>query len=150
MNSPTYRGCLVAEEWHNFQVFAKWFHENYKPEYMQNWHLDKDILVKGNKIYSPETCCFIPVEINLLLGKSKSKRGEYPIGVIKTKNRYIAVIGHEKRKIHIGSFLTINEAFIAYKNFKEKCIKEVADKYKDQITAKTYQALYNYKVEITD
>ena len=62
----TYRGCSVAKEWHNFQNFAKWFEENWKPWMDDNWQLDKDILVKENKIYSPETCCFVPREINTI------------------------------------------------------------------------------------
>lgn len=60
---PTYKNVTVCEEWKCFQNFAKWFYENYKP-HMEGWHLDKDILVKGNKLYSPETCIFIPNELN--------------------------------------------------------------------------------------
>lgn len=77
----SYKKCEVCEEWHCFQNFAEWFYENYRPEIMQGWQLDKDILVKGNKIYSPETCCFLPQRINKLLTKNNRVRGEYPIGV---------------------------------------------------------------------
>jgi hypothetical protein len=80
---PTYKNITVYEEWHNFQNFAKWWEENYNSETMQGWNLDKDILVKDNKIYSPETCCFVPQEINLLLTKNNINRGKYPIGVHK-------------------------------------------------------------------
>ena len=69
IKKPTYIGCSVVKEWLNFQNFAKWYKKNYKPETMEGWHLDKDILVKGNKIYSPETCCFVPADINSLLLK---------------------------------------------------------------------------------
>lgn len=61
---PTYKDVKVCEEWQNFQTFAKWFYENYNPEIMQGWHLDKDILIKDNRIYSPDTCIFVPNEIN--------------------------------------------------------------------------------------
>ena len=57
---PTYKDVTVCEEWHNFQTFAKWYEENY----IEGFHLDKDLLSKGNKIYSPETCCFISLEDN--------------------------------------------------------------------------------------
>ena len=56
MRHPTYKDVTVCEEWHNFQNFAKWFEENY----VEGWVLDKDILSKGNKIYSPETFPRLP------------------------------------------------------------------------------------------
>ena len=78
---PTYKDAIVCEEWYNFQNFAEWFENNY----VEGWHLDKDILVKGNKIYSPETCCFVPRDINNLFLLRKNNRGDYPIGVKKPK-----------------------------------------------------------------
>lgn len=63
---PTYKGCVVAEEWHNFQNFAKWYEDNYYEVEGQIIDLDKDILVKGNKTYSPQTCVFAPQSINKL------------------------------------------------------------------------------------
>ena len=57
---PTYRGCSVVEEWHNFQNFAEWFEENY----IEGYHLDKDIKVKGNKVYGPSTCLFVTPKAN--------------------------------------------------------------------------------------
>lgn len=51
-----------------FQEFAEWCQSEYG--YMnveQNgrfWQLDKDILVSGNMVYSPDTCCFVPNRIN--------------------------------------------------------------------------------------
>lgn len=54
---PTYIGCEVASEWHNFQNFAGWFYENY-PRDGEHYDLDKDIKIKGNKKYSPSTCIF--------------------------------------------------------------------------------------------
>lgn len=63
---PTYKDATVCEDWYNFQNFAEWMDENWKP-HMEGWHLDKDILLKGNKVYSPETCAFVPAKINSLL-----------------------------------------------------------------------------------
>jgi len=146
----TYIGVTVCEEWHNFQNFARWFEENYNPEIMQGWHLDKDILSKGNKEYSPENCCFVPNEINLLFVKNNSSRGEHPIGVNKEGIKYRAQFLKSNKRERLGSYNTPEEAFQAYKTAKEKCIKKVADKYKNQITEKVYQALINYQVEITD
>jgi len=143
---PTYKEASVCKEWHNFQNFAEWFENNY----IEGFHLDKDILLKSNMSYSPETCCFVPVEINSLFTKTNSKRGECPIGVSKIKRGYTAKLTKNKMHVHLGTFKTVEEAFRAYKTAKEQHIKEVADKWRDKIEDKVYQAMYNYQVEITD
>lgn len=147
-NQPAYIGCFVSEEWHNFQVFAQWFEENY----IEGFHLDKDILFKGNKIYSPKTCCFVPDEINTLFVKNNKKRGSLPIGVSfhNRIKKYSACINKKCDKVHIGYFNYIEEAFEAYKKVKEKYIKDVSDKWRGKITEQVYNAMYNYQVEITD
>lgn len=147
---PTYKDVIVCEEWHNFQNFAQWYEDNYKPEYMKGWHLDKDILFKGNKIYSSETCCFVPREINSLFISRRKKRGVLPIGVSVEGQKYCAKVNIKPKHIRIGAFNTPEEAFKAYKVEKEKYIKEMADKWKDLIDPKVYDTLYNYKVEIDD
>lgn len=143
----TYKDCFICEEWHLFSNFKKWFDENY----IEDFHLDKDILVKGNKVYSPNTCCFVPREINNIFIKCQNIRGEYPIGVRKSTNRngFCATINKGKKE-YVGYFSTPIDAFNAYKEAKENWIKQVADKWKDKLEPKVYQALYNYQVEITD
>lgn len=146
----TYKDITVCDYWHNSQNFVEWFEKNWKFYMDKNWHLDKDILLKGNKIYSPETCCFVPQEINMLFVKRNSSRGKHPIGVYKARNKFQSCIGISGKTIGLGSFNTPEEAFQSYKSTKEKHIKEVAEKYKNQITEQTYRALINYQVEITD
>lgn len=149
---PTYADCEVCNDWHNFTIFDKWFNENYKP----NWCLDKDILIKGNREYSPQTCCFVPCEINSILTKRQNHRGNTPIGVkyCKAKRRlkdcYKASFTKGNEKVYLGSFKTEEEAFQAYKVAKEAWIKEVANKYKDSLEPRVYDALMKYEVEITD
>lgn len=150
LKNDTYKDVIVCEEWHNFQNFAQWFEENYNPEIMEGWQLDKDILFKDNKIYSSETCCFVPQEINSLFIKKDKNRGNYPIGVYKNRLRYIAQVAVNKKQKFLGYFNTPEEAFQAYKTAKEAYIKELANKWKDKIDLKVYQALINYQVEITD
>lgn len=145
----SYKDVDVCKEWHNFQNFAKWFQENWK-SHMEKWQLDKDILIKGNKIYSPETCCFVTSEINSIIKINKSKRGELPIGIRGIEGRYRASFSKNNRFKYIGTFSTKEEAFQAYKTAKEEWIKELANKYRGQITEKCYQALIKYQVEITD
>lgn len=142
--NPTYKDCYVADTWHNFQNFAKWFEENY----VEGWELDKDILINGNKIYSPETCCFVPREINALFKSPKEGVTSLPSGVSydKFNKKYkVSVRVYGKFKTE-GRYNTIEEAFQAYKTVKEKHIKEVANKWRGQITEEVYQTMTNYKI----
>ena len=154
---PTYIDCEVSEEWLNFQNFAKWYYNNYYEIEGEKMCLDKDILYKGNKIYSPENCVFVPNNINVLFTKSDKARGKTAIGTTSYKNeKYRAqcnIINPEtgkSKKKHLGVYDTEQEAFEVYKYYKEKNIKEVADYYKDKIPTKLYNAMYDYEVEITD
>ena len=157
---PTYRDCIVCEEWRNFQNFAEWYEENYYEVEDETMCLDKDILCKGNKIYSPKSCVFVPNRINCLFTKRQNYRGEYPIGVsyVKRNNKLQSscftydkgdIKGHRK---FLGYF-PLNkpfQAFYTYKQFKENYIKQVANEYKDLIPRKLYNALYEWRVEIND
>ncbi len=148
--NPTYKTVTVCEEWHNFQNFAKWYEENWKDYMDSSWQLDKDILSRENKTYSPETCAFVPQEINSLLVKRQNDRSKVSIGVYKEKSCYSVKINKYGNSKTLWGFKTPEEAFNAYKEAKEQYIKEVADKWKDLINEKVYEALYSYTVEITD
>lgn len=153
---PTYKDCTVVDFWHNFQRFGDWYDENYyEIESCENMQLDKDIIIKHNKIYSPDTCVIVPRNINLLFTRTDSKRGDCPLGVSWNKrnkayetrcndgNGNIQLLGY-------GVSLTKEKAFLLYKEYKENLIKQIADLYKDKIPQKLYDALYRYQVEITD
>lgn len=159
----TYIDCYVCDEWLNFQNFAKWFYENYYEIPNERMHLDKDILIKGNKIYSPETCIFTPLRINCLFINQNRHRGKYPIGMsewLDKRNGHkwlkvrCSIICKDNKKYlkNLGQFPLDRpfQAFTVYKNFKENYIKQIADEYKDLIPQKLYEALYKYEVEIND
>lgn len=154
----TYLGVTICEEWLNFQVFAEWYYNNIYFIDDEEMNLDKDILNKGNKVYSPETCIFVPQRINKLFTKTNKNRNGLPVGVFynKKNNNYVAgcsVYNLEKKKKEVkrlGSYSTPEEAFEVYKQFKESYIKQVADYYKDKIPTKLYDAMYRYEVEIDD
>lgn len=155
---PTYKDCKVYEEWLNFQNFAEWYYENYYEINNEKMCLDKNILNKGNKIYSPENCIFVPQKINSLFIKCDKSRGEYPIGVHYNKvaekfqascNIYDFKENKSKLK-NLGLHDTPEQAFRKYKHFKEQNIKDVANYYKEQIPDKLYQALYDYEVDMYD
>ncbi len=155
---PTYIGCTVCEEWLYYKNFKDWFYQNYYEIDNQQMALDKDILVKGNKIYSPENCTFVPERVNTLFIKKDANRGSLPIGVCykKQNKKYQAYCSifdmkSNKRKTrNLGYYSTPEEAFNIYKQFKEKYIKEIADHYKDRVPSHLYNAMYNYKIEIDD
>ena len=156
--NPTYKNCKVCDEWLNFQNFAKWYYENYYEIEGRKMMLDKDILHKGNKVYSPENCVFVPNNINTLFIKNDKSRGECPIGVTYNKRDKKFSAGcsiydfEENKKKHkfLGYYETPEQAFESYKEFKENHIKDVADYYKEQIPKKLYDAMYNYEIEIND
>jgi hypothetical protein len=136
----TYIGVSVIKEWHNFQNFAEWFYNksNYKP----GLELDKDILIKGNKVYSPEACSFVPKEINSILHSGKgcyydNKREKFIVNVS---------TGNLKSK-YVGQFTTEKEATSAYKKEKQKYIKQRANHYKDILSENVYNALINFELK---
>ena len=152
-NSPTYKDCGVSDNFKHFSYFKEWCNKQIGFD-REDWHLDKDILIKGNKLYSEDTCCFIPREINNLLTMRKRFRGnDCPVGVhwSNSKNRYVAQVSVSggKRK-HLGCFTNAQEAFLVYKQAKESYIKEVAEKWKDQIDPRVYEALVSWNVEEGD
>tara|TARA_R110000824_G_scaffold297393_1_gene485595 strand:+ start:704 stop:1270 length:567 start_codon:yes stop_codon:yes gene_type:complete len=120
---PTYKGCSVAEEWLTFSNFRKWMVE-------QDWKgndLDKDLLVEGNKTYSPETCVFICGELNKLLTDSAASRGELPIGVTENKDKYEARVKKNGIKVYLGTFKTPEEAHAAWKKAKAQIVLNSLD-----------------------
>lgn len=155
---PTYIGCKVSERFLNYQNFGEWDKDDYYEIEGEVMCLDKDILVKGNKIYSPETCIYVPQTINNLFTKRQSCRGDSLIGTTyhkrdKVYETWCHLIDPETGKSngkYLGRHDTTEKAFEVYKYYKERNIKEVADYYKDKIPQKLYNALYNYQVEITD
>ena len=78
-SSNYYVDCSVSPEWHDFQNFAKWFYDNY-PESDQEIHLDKDIKIKGNKVYSKESCLLVSLSENVSHAKAKSFKIISPTG----------------------------------------------------------------------
>lgn len=149
----TYAECTISDEWLNFQSFAKWYDENFYKVDGEVMCLDKDILIKGNKIYSPETCVFVPDNINKLFIKRNVRRGSYPIGVHfnKSAKKYTAQCHNGiGKQINLGRYDTPFEAFQAYKIYKEQIIKQMADAYKDKMPNEVYEAMLKYEVDIND
>ena len=149
---PTYEGCEVSDNFKSYEYFYEWCHSQIGFD-NKGWQLDKDLLIKGNKVYSESTCVFLPAEINLLLTKRTASRGEHLIGVhwCKRDKAFIAKVNKNKGKQeYLGYFKTEIEAFNAYKEAKESFVKEQAEKWKSEIDPRVYKALMNYEVSVDD
>lgn len=146
---PTYLGCSVSDNFKNFTFFKEWAEKQVGSD-KDGWNLDKDILVRGNKIYSEDTCCFVPQEVNKIFTNMKNTNSGL-VGVNKRPTgKYYATVKHSGKIHYLGSYATEVEAFQAYKQAKEKFVKDTAMEYIDIIDLRVYNALMNYQVEITN
>ena len=159
VNNPTYKDIKICDEWLNdFYSFRDWLYSQDNYNFWLNgskWCLDKDILFKHNKLYSPDTCTLVPTNVNTIFVKKDQNRGEFPIGVCRNHKRYMAMYSNPitgQTKTYLGTYDTPEEAFYAYKKAKETIIKQVAEiEYgKHHITKQCYEAMMRYEVEITD
>lgn len=127
---PTYVGCTVCEGWKTFSNFKYWMEG-------QKWEgkvLDKDILGDG-KLYSPETCCFIPQSVNNFLTDRRNDRGQYPLGVIELRGKYSAQCKNpfdKKSRGYLGVFDSPEEAYAVYLNKKKEYAAQLADIVEDE------------------
>ena len=147
----TYEGCEVTSSFRYFPFFKDWCH-NQVGFGEKGFALDKDILVKGNKIYSEDTCCFVPQEINNLFTNKKVKNNLIKTGVLfneRTK-RYSVGFSKGSKTKHLGYFGDEKEAFQAYKQAKEAYIKAVANKWKGKVDPRVYDALMNWTISVGD
>jgi len=154
---PTYKDVACCQEWLYYPNFYEWIHsqENFDKWYGEDRSaIDKDILVKCNKLYSPDTCCLVPQNVNSLFTKRSRNRGELPIGVSKHGNGFRAECKNPftNKQEKLGTYPSLEQAFQIYKSYKENLIKQVAQTEfsNGNIIEKCYNAMMNYIVEITD
>ena len=148
---PWYIGCTMCEEWLDDKyAFYDWVNDGnfYVIDGEPTVELDKDILIKGNKFYSPDTCIFVPKSINSLFGGTSAKKNnkELPVGVSQTKS---GKYRPEIKGFH-ETFETIEDAWEVWKTHKMATVIHKADEYLGKIPMKLYNAMLNYKFEITD
>lgn len=112
--NPTYKDCTVCEEWLTFSNFKAWMQE-------QDWEgnqLDKDLLVRGNTRYSPETCVFVSSLVNTFVNESNASRGEWPIGCYwnKPANKFMAYCKNPftKKAENLGLYNNTEDAHKAW------------------------------------
>lgn len=153
---PSYIGCTYVSEWASYDVWVEWARQQVgflnTDDKGKIWQQDKDILFKGNKVYSPDTCVFVPKEVNTFHTLRSRFRGEYPCGVSFKENnfKYSAKIVRGGCGKHLGIFDTPEAAFLAYKAAKEAYAKQLAVKYTGLVDSRVVDALNNFTVNIED
>ena len=127
IRNPTYKGCTVFERWLIFSNFKAWMET-------QDWkgkQLDKDLLVKGNKVYSPDNCIFVHPKVNTFTTDHGNARGEYMIGVYWSKNagKFMSQCGNPftGKQEYLGCFTNELEAHLAWKRKKHEHACALAD-----------------------
>lgn len=146
---PSYIGCTVAPEFHRYQDFCEWAVDKIGGD-KADWQLDKDILVRGNTVYSPDTCCFVPRVINQLFHRDSVKPRALPSGVHHHENKFAAILAVRKGRKWLGRFDSVEQAFAVYKEEKENFIKLIAEEYRSIISSAVYESMLAYQVEMMD
>lgn len=133
---PTYTGTSVCDEWKDYSSFADWYSISCNN---LDWDLDKDLLLNGNKQYSPEHCCFIPEEINkAIVVRSKLT------GVSKKGNLFEVYF----RSKYVGNSRCFNEAQELYRKTKESEVRSLANT--PHLSENARNALKNFSLGIED
>lgn len=141
-----YGDCTVCSLWHNFQNFAEWCQT--QPEMLhKDSSLDKDIRVKGNRVYSPDTCCFVPLYINTAITGVKHQNSTGKAGVWKFKDSYVSEITVFSDKACLGSFDNREDAAFLYKQVKKAYIHALADVFKSKINSEAYSKLKEWSCD---
>ena len=111
--------------------------------------MDKDLLFVGNKTYSETTCIFVPNEINLFFTDRGNDRGDNPVGVCfdKSVGKFKAYCNVNGKQQALGYFNTSEEAFAAYKPFKEALCKQLALKWESEIDSRLFNSMMNWSIK---
>lgn len=146
--NPTYENVIICDEWLIFSNFRKWFIENHIDDY----HLDKDILSLGSKIYSPETCIYVPRWLNNFITSSNGSRGKYKIGVCwdKVKHKFSAQCNNPitRQRGHVGYFNNETDAHMAWLDRKLSIALELKPEM-DIIDLRIYPNIVDIIISIT-
>ena len=123
----SYIDCIVCDEWLVFSSFNKWDNINYK----EGFELDKDVMGSDNKLYSPESCSYVPKEVNRLFNTRVAARGDCPIGVTfnKEHKKYYSQITINGTTISIGQFDNANDAHLSYIPVKNEYLRNKLQKH---------------------
>lgn len=135
-NKPSYKDVRVSEDWRRLSNFIKDIENlpNFDLALSENWELDKDVLGGNQKLYSKETCCFLPRELNTLFTSESNKGLKKGVFYNKRLGKFTASINRgNKGRSHIGVYETENEAYSSYCSEKQKHLDNLILKYEDKL-----------------
>jgi hypothetical protein len=143
---PTYVGCEIHPSWIYLSNFIKWVDSQPNKDW-QNYQPDKDLLIKGNKIYAPDTVVFISRDLNMFMNTNKGQRGEYLLGVSYYPNatlKFRAACSNPftKKQVKLGFYKTEIEAHKAWQAKKHEYACQLADSQQDPRVAKALRERY--------
>jgi len=137
----TYEGCHTCDDWHNFQNFAAWYEKNYYDVDDRRMHIDKDILINNNKLYSPETCLIIPQRINMVfMKKNREVDPDLPQGIRRCVGGYMVSYNTK----YLGVHTELDKAIEVYNIEKRIHIKQIVEEYGERLPPKVRNALLNW------
>lgn len=141
---PQYKNCEVDEVWKDFQGFAEWY-EGHDFAGL-GYHLDKDLLVSGNELYSPDNCCLLPQELNKLITSGKRSR-DCLVGThwSKRAEKWLSSVSVDNKQVHLGTFDTELEAHLAYIKSKEILVRQEALFWFGKVEPRAYEALISWR-----
>lgn len=124
----------------NYQIFLQWYEENFYQVGTERMHIDKDIFIPGNRLYSPDTCMIVPQRINMLFLHKPNKYG-LPNGILPMSNGRFSAKYCGK---YLGAFDSVEDAAIAHDREEKKAIIKIAKEYKEKIPKRLYDALLSW------
>jgi len=140
---PQYLTVTVCPEWQDFTMFNSWF-ETEQNSGVPGMHLDKDLRKPGSAEYGPDTCAFIPNQINTLLNDCPGRRGDLPAGVTAYGKRFRAKISIRGKCEHLGLFATPGQAHSVYCAAKQAHVRSMAVYWQAELHPEIYTRLSTY------
>lgn len=139
---PSYEDCEMCDEWLNLQNFCEWYFENYYDVGDgSRMHIDKDILVKGNRVYSPDVCILVPQRINMVfIKKHRNTDSDLPSGI----NRCVGGFRSMYNTKSLGVSKTLEEAIDKYNVEKRLHIKQLVEEYRERIPPRICDILLSW------
>lgn len=146
---PTYKNVSVVGNLSDYNYFVEWSRKQVGFGNL-GWVLDKDILIPHNKIYSEETCVFVPNIVNSFYAFIKTTNtNEHPYGVSWCGSEgkfkaYCAQLNGKNKTL--GRFNNPEDAGQAYREFKNNLAKKLAKEYNGLVDERVTKALNNFDV----
>lgn len=149
---PTYKDCHYSPEWESFETWLEWARQQVgflnKDTNGKVWHLDKDVVVLGNKVYSADTCVFLPHQLNTFFVPNESVAGGLPVGVTSHPSGggfRARITTRSSKSTSLGVHGSAEAAHAAYREAKLCEAKYLASVYEGKVDDRVIQSLLTYE-----